>query len=238
MKNFLRRSAVTSFALISSISFGQSLNFNGGFTTSSLRMEEKQDYKSTETFNGASYTSSYKQKNLSGFNVAIGYEFKLGNRLSLETGLKYQTRGMKTDNKWRYIEGDQSAESFSESKWKINYLDLPIVLNTAILTGDVRVYVRTGVYVGTVMGGKITERYKFNSSDGNKGSSESSKKIFESDMEGMRFTGGVVFGAGVEYKGIYFETNYNVGTFSLRELDANIYTQDLSFSLGYKLKFN
>jgi len=238
MKNLFRITGIAILALIGSISFGQSLNFNGGFTTSNLSMEGEENYESTETFNGGSYTSSYKQKNLSGFNVSVGYEFKLGNRLSLETGLKYQTRGMKMESKWSYIEGTEFEKGTSESKWKINYLDLPIVLNTAILTGDVRVYVRTGVYVGAVTGGKYSERYEYSSSGGDSGISESSEKISVSDMDEMRYTGGFVFGAGVEYKGFYFETNYNVGALALTELDEHIYTKDLSFSLGYKLKFN
>jgi len=238
MKNLLRITAVNTLVLIGTTSFGQSLNFNGGFTTSNLSVEGEENYESTETFNGGSYTSSYKQNNLSGFNVAIGYEFKLGNRLSLETGLKYQTRGMKIESKWSYIEGTKSAESSAVSKYRVNYLDFPIVLNTAILTGDVRVYLRTGVYVGAVTGGRLSEHYEYSSSVGDSEVSESSEKISGNDMDEYRFTGGLVFGAGVEYNRFYFETNYNVGALSLIEIDVNMYTRELSFSLGYKLKFN
>jgi|GEM_PF-1675993 len=239
MKNLARVTAVTALVLIGTTSFGQSLNFNGGFTTSKFISEDFEDSESSETFDGVSYTQSLKNKNLSGFNVGVGYEFKLGNRLSLETGLKYQTRGMQMERKYKFSFGNEYEEGISEIKWKMNYLDLPVVLNTAILTGDVRAYVRTGVYVGATMGGKLSQRFEYSSSDGDRGISEESEKISISDMdEEDILTGGAVFGVGAEYKGFYFEANYNVGTLSLIESDDNTGTRDLSFSLGYKLKFN
>jgi len=238
MKNLARVTAVTALVLIGTTSFGQSLNFNGGFTTSKFISEDFEDSESSETFDGVSYTQSLKNKNLSGFNVGVGYEFKLGNRLSLETGLKYQTRGMQMESKYKLSFGNEFEEGTSEVKMKMNYLDLPVVLNTAILTGDVRAYVRTGVYVGAAMGGKMSQRFEYSSSDGDRGVFEESEKISISDMDEDILTGGAVFGAGAEYKGFYFEANYNVGTLSLAEWDDNTGTRDLSFSLGYKLKFN
>jgi hypothetical protein len=236
MKSTLRIMVLAAFTLIGTASFGQSLNFNGGFTTSTLKMEGLSDGSSTETYNGATYTNSYKNKNVNGYNAAIGYEFKLGDRLSLETGLKLQTRGYKMEYEYSFVNGSDNSREISTVNYKMNYLDLPIVLNTAILTGDVRVYARTGFYVGFMTGAKYSERSEYTSSNGDNGIYEFSEKVDGGDID-ERLTGGLVLGAGAEYKGFYFEANYNLGAYSLENIDYEMYTHDISFSLGYKLKF-
>jgi hypothetical protein len=236
MKNTLRITATAVLTLIGTASFGQSLNFNGGFTASTIKMEGMKDESSTETMDGNSYNSSTNYKCTNGFNAAIGYEFKLGKRLSLETGLKFQTRGYKMEYKFSNRNEYENFNMFSSGSYKMNYLDLPIVLNTAILTGDFKVYARTGIYAGFMTGAKYKGRYEYTSSNGDNGSEEYSEKIATEDLDG-RYTGGLVLGAGAEYKGFYFEANYNLGVASLEDFDNKIYTNDLSFSLGYKLKF-
>ncbi len=236
MKKTIRLTAIAAFTLIGTASLGQSLNFNGGFTTSTFKMEGMTDESSSYSSDGYSYTYSTKFKHLNGFNAALGYEFKFGKRLSLETGLKYQTRGFRIVGEYSYKYGTEKSESHSTISYKMNYLDLPIVLNTAILTGDFRVYARTGIYAGYMTGAKYMGRHDYQSSNGDNGSEEFSEKMEADDLEG-RFAGGLILGAGAEYKGFYFEANYNIGVASLEDIDDKTYTNDLSFSLGYKLKF-
>lgn len=236
MKKSIRTIAIAAFTLMGTMSFGQSLNFNGGFTMSTLKSSDMEDVTYTESFGGTTYTHSSKIKQVGGFNAAIGYEFRLGERLSLETGLKIQTRGYKTELDLNYDSGIYSERQISTVKYKYSYLDIPIVLNTAILTGDVRVYARTGIYAGFMAGARYQEKSEYTSSDGDNQLYEYSERMDGMDIED-RITGGFILGAGVEYKGFYFEANYNLGMLSLANPDYEIYSNDFSFSLGYKLKF-
>ena len=236
MKSRVQLIALGTLLILGTTSFGQSLNFSGGFTTSTLKADGMSDGESTETFEGTTYTSSYKNKNLSGFNAAIGYEFRLSERLSLETGLKYQTRGFQQQSEFTFESGIDRYSETSNYRYKMNYLDLPIVLNTAILLGDVKVYARTGIYVGLLTGAKYSYKSEYSSTDGDNGVSEYSETLSGNDID-ERITGGFVFGAGIEFKNFYFETNYNLGAYSIADLDEEVYTHDLSFSMGYKIKF-
>lgn len=239
MKNALKLTGLGIMTFIGSASFGQSLNINAGYTTSGIRMENESEGTATETYNGSTYTSTYEFKNVSGFNAAIAYEFRLGDRFSLETGFKYQSRGYKQVYEYSYESSIESTSESSAQVYKINYFDLPIVLNTAIATGDLRVYARTGIYVGIMTGARYNSSQEYTSSNGDIGMSEYNQRISGSDLEiEERFTGGFILGAGVEYKGFYVESNYAMGAFMLTAIDNGTYTRDLSFSLGYKFKFN
>lgn len=237
MKRVLKITVLSAATFITTMSFGQSLNIKGGLNLSTIKMEGMTDANSSEEYGGTTYTSSHKYKRVGGYNASIGYEFRLGERLSLETGLKYQTRGYKAESEYAYENESYSSSESSVLKYKMNYFDLPVVLNVAILKGDLRVYGRAGIYAGFMTGGKYSEQSEYRSSDGESGNYEYSETFSGSDFEEERFTGGFIFGAGVEYKGVYFETNYSIGALSLSDLDYETYTHDLSLSIGYKFKF-
>lgn len=237
MKTILKITSLAAFAFIGTASFGQSLNINAGFTASTVKFDGMEEGTYTETYGGGTTTYSEEIKSIGGYNAAIGYEFRLGDRLSLETGFKYQTRGYRYVSEYTYENGVDNANGIEEYSIKYKYLDLPIVLNTAITTGDLRIYARTGISVGFMTGAKYSERSEYTSSDGDSELYEYSESYSGSDL-GERFPGGLVLGAGAAYKGFYFETNYNLGALSLTNLDYGAFYHDLSLSLGYKFKFN
>ena len=238
MKIVLRITALLTVFLIGSMTFGQSLNFNGGFTSSKLKMEGMTDIDLSETYNGVTYNRTVDYKSIKGFNAAIAYEFRLGERLSLETGFKFQSRGYKQVSEYEIKSSSYSSSEKSTYKYKMNYLDLPIVLNTAILKEDFRLYARTGIYAGFMTGSKYSEESDYTSSDGNNGHFENTTKGDMDDFDTEeRITLGALIGLGAEYKSFYFEANYNVGAFSIDSIEDEIYTHDFSFSLGYKIKF-
>lgn len=238
MKNIIKVIAIAVFTNIGNSAYSQSINLKSGFTTSNIKSLYSENYESSELYNGASYTYTLKNKNKNGYNASIGYEFKLGNRLSLETGFNYQTRGQELHYSSSYrFESENSSES-NTIKLRLNYLDLPVVLNTTIKTGEFKIYARTGIYIGMITSGEVKESSEYKTSSGNNSTYESSEKISFSDMEDMRITGGLIGGIGAEYKGFYFETNYATGALSLKNLDEEMFTHDLSFSVGYKVKLN
>ncbi|MFT5823750.1 MAG: hypothetical protein ACI8ZM_005013 [Crocinitomix sp.] len=241
MKNGLRFTVLLLIAGIGTVSFGQSLNLKGGFTTSTIKPLDFEEEPTIYFADEGAYTDSDEIKRVNGFHLALAYEFKLGNRLSLETGFKYQSRGYRWVSEYSF-EHNNGTEYWSEKgdlSARYKYLDLPIVLNTAITTGDFRVYARTGIYAGLMIGGKTAVIYDFTSSEGDNGTYVYNNKLTVSDMDFEdRITAGFIVGLGAEYKGFYFETNYSMGPFRVGDLDLDVYTRDLSFSLGYKLKFN
>lgn len=239
MKKTIKLLTLAAFTCLGTLSFAQSLNFSGGVNASTMRGDGSADGSSTETYGDATYTSTYSTKRTWGFNASIGYEFNLGNRLSLETGFKYQSRGYRAVSEYKYTDSQDYFTENYDYNYRINYLDIPIVLNTAILTGDFRLYARTGIYAGLITNGKFAYSREFDSNFGQE-SYEESERIPGEDFGdfGERIGGGIIAGVGAEYKGFYFEANYMIGTPSFEYFDDGMYTHDLSLSLGYKLKFN
>lgn len=226
-------------ATIAVSSYGQSLNFSGGFTTSNIRIKGGEDLSETGTFDGGAISNSIKKKNSNGYNIAIGYEFKFGDRFSLETGLKFQTRGFITEKEVSSKVGSDYYGEIRIETHKRTYLDLPIVLNTEIIRGDVRAYAKTGIYVAYLALTRYNRQSEYTFSNRDNLKDEINLKLNSGDFKN-RITGGLVLGAGVAYKEFFFETNYNTGAFSFSSvpLDNKMYTWDLSFTLGYKLNFN
>ncbi len=220
-------------------SLGQSFNFNGGFTMSKIRGEDNISDSYSGPYLDGTYSETNKMKFLGGFNVSVGYEFRLNNRLSLQTGFKFQTAGFKLVEEYSYNTSLETYKKKSIEKYNRNYLHLPIVLNTAILTGNIRVYLRTGLFIGMMTGEKYSIRSEYESSIDGNGSSEHSQSGGISNYEiGDRLTAGFIAGAGVEYKGFYFESNYDLGALQLSDFKYKMYFENIGFSLGYKIKYS
>ena len=237
MKTTVKVIAILAGAFITANVHAQSLNVNAGMSLNNFKIGDMETGSSTSNHNGATYTTSYKIKSVVNATYGLSYELNLGNRLSLETGGRFMTRGFNYTSDERYDNGAQFYEDKEYTRYKINYIDVPITLNTAITTGELRTYVRTGIYAGYMMSSKYTIRAEGRDSDGYNYSDEYSSSEMEFEG-GERFTGGIQIGAGASYKQFYFETNYNIGQFNLDDFDSGISTRDLTFTLGYKIKFN
>jgi hypothetical protein len=219
-------------------SFAQSLNISGGFTSSTLKSDQINEGTTTVPWGEGTYTTSQYLRNVNGFNAFVGYEFSLGNRLSLETGLKLQTRGYKIENNAIFTSSYENTREKRVLAYNLKYIDLPVVLNTAITTGDFRIYARAGIFASILLDARYEVTMQYFSENIADETNEYGGLLNASDIEFEHyFTGGFILGAGAAYKCIYFETNYNLGAFSLKNIEPEAYTHDLSFSLGYKLKF-
>lgn len=237
MVNALRSFLLSTVILLGTFSFGQSLNVSGGYTASWMRIKGVTDEPPYEEHHDGpnSYTRSSTNKNVSGFNVGVLYEFSLGQRLSLETGFRFQTRGYKIIKEETYEQSSSSYSQIEIGKKKMNYLDLPVILNTAISVGKYRFYARTGAYLGFLTKMKSAGQTEYNINGEILTSSSSYLHSKGKPIE--RLTYGLIAGIGVEHKNFYFETNYNLGFHSYPNQQYGAYTHDLSFSLGYKIKF-
>ncbi len=242
MINALKSFILSTVILLGTFSFGQSLNVSGGYTASWM---ENKHFKAGETnitqYGNEEFSNTTASKNagIHGFNAAVGYEFPFGKRLSLETGIKFQTRGTNyktvtylSDN-WNLV-----FSSVTQSKTKLYYFDVPMMLNIAFLIKDYRAYARTGLNLGLLAEHKnANERSDYIASTGETLTTADTQIIkYDPDEFKRRYTGGIILGIGVEYNGFYFETNYNAG-FHTIFYNKYKYTHDLSFSVGYKIKF-
>lgn len=236
MKTLIKTTTVIAGLIISANVNAQSLNISGGVSNSKLIFDGISTGSSTENYNGTTYTTNLSYKAATNATFGLSYEFNLGNRLSLETGGRFMSRGF-TETYTREIRGPQYvANAMERTSYKLNYIDIPLILNTAITTGDLRTYVRTGIYAGFMVSSKYSTYWEESDSDGYSSTYEYSDTDMGMDTE-ERITGGIQLGLGASYKQFYFETNYSFGHFTLSDFDSGITTRDLSFTLGYKINF-
>jgi hypothetical protein len=220
-------------------SFAQSLNFSAGYSSAIIKTDADRTQTYTEPFGEGALTSIYNLNYINGLNAAIAYEFRLGNRFSLETGLKYQKRGYQQIINSSIAGDPNSWTQNTDITYHFNYIDLPVVLNTAITTGDVRIYAKTGLYAGFMIGGKYTGNTTFTASNGETNLQGYDSRFEQEEYDNdERLTAGFLLGIGAEYKGFFFESNFTQGALTPVQMDSDLYTQEFSFVLGYKIKFN
>jgi hypothetical protein len=234
MKTTIKITALAITLLMGVNASAQSLNFSGGISLNKLNFEDSETYSSTENFNGGTYTSEYAIDGIVAPTFGLSYEFNFGSRFGLEAGFRYSQRGFKSTQSFRYENGTMFSEEMETSNYKLNYVDLPLTFNTYITTGELKSYVRMGVYAGFMVSQSYTSLYESNDSDGYNVSSEYSSNEMDFDSE-ERLTGGLQLGAGASYKGFFFETNLNIGTLLLSDFDFGVSTRDVAFTVGYKL---
>jgi len=250
MKNLKRAIAFVLFLLIGTVSYGQSWNITGGYTSSTVKIDGLQEGEFTETdADGNKLVESRKKNRLSGFNLGISREYKISDDFSIETGLRYQTKGYGFTQEGSITASSSEELLYIKSRFNIimSYVDLPIVLNTGISVGDYRIYARTGVYFGALVSANFNGVSEMRGFFGNENETIS-VDITEDLREetGATFSTGVILGAGVSYKGFFAEINYNMAMRGIEGIelveiepgDGNTTgnMRDLSFNLGYKFK--
>jgi hypothetical protein len=239
MKGLLKLTGLSVLLFMGFGTFAQSLNFSAGYSTTMIKTDEKRKQSYVQPYANDMLYSDHSLLYVNGFNAAIAYEFRLANRFSLETGLKYQKRGYQQIINRSFSNGIYSWTQDTDITYQYKYIDLPIVLNTAITTGDIRIYAKTGFYAGFMLAAKYKGSQTYKHSNGDGGIHAFDLK-FEQDAydNDERLTAGFLLGVGAECKGFFFESNFTQGAFTPVEPDSDLYTQEFSFVLGYKIKFN
>ncbi|MFN3529903.1 MAG: porin family protein [Bacteroidia bacterium] len=243
MKTTLKPLFIMLFLLFNSEGNGQSLNLTVGYTSSTARIEGLTLGESTINHSdGSTEYASIKINRLNGFNFGAGYEFRLGNHLSLETGLRFQTRGYSLDlTEEARIDTLNIYAADVVFDMSMNYLDVPLVLNTSFTAGDFRFYARTGMYLGVLGWVNLNTQVNMTSIFGNDAFSE--QETYGGRELENKLTAGIILGAGVEYKGFFLEANYNRDLRAYGRFEDDLfydnktYTRDLSLNVGYRIKF-
>lgn len=237
MKNRFKIAVLTLLIASSFNSSAQSFNISGGMNLSSFSFYEDGErlyQDGTEEF--GSYTSKTEIKWNTGFNASLGYEFKLSELLSLETGLSYSTKGFTMVEKVDYVWASGSETAINKDQVRINYLDLPLTLNAGFNAGNFRLYGKAGGFVGFGMLGNVKSSYESSDSDGYEYTEESRYGLDLEDGD-ERINYGFIAGIGTEYKNLFLEFKYSAGRVVLGyDDDYKINSHNFGLSIGYKFK--
>jgi len=118
----------------------------------------------------------------------------------------------------------------------MNYLDLPVILNIGITTGDLKIYGKAGAYLGFGMLANVKSDYTYSDSEGGSYTYEYREGIDIGDGA-ERFNYGLIAGVGAEYKSLFLELKYSIGKTNLwDDSDYTELNQNLGISIGYKFK--
>lgn len=235
MKRALHISITSLLLSLPIISQAQSFNISSGINISRLASSEWESGSSTyaSDFENYTYSREYGYNAHLGYSGYLGFEFRLKERLGLETGLRYLSRG------YSYFEnGEGTGDGYFEiekrsERYTMNYFDLPITLNFAIIKKEYfSLYARAGVYAGLMKNVRSTYTRDYQSTNSNSSGKETYK---DNEFEiSERFTAGGQLGLGAQYKGFFAEANYMLGFINPYSYDFDIRSHDISFSLGYK----
>lgn len=147
-----------------------------------------------------------------GMQIGVYAEFKLGNDLFIQPGLMYESKGGKIKN--------------SDSKYRLNYLTLPVDLVFKPEVGSGRLVLGAGPYLGYALSGKL------------KGVKDvSDVNLFKGDNKMKRFDAGAHFQVGYELKsGLTLGLNAELGLLNLSKADGGKF-RNTSFgvTVGYTL---
>ncbi len=177
----------------------------------------------------------YDFKNRVGFKIGVIYDWGISESFYIQPGLYFTTRGAKIK---------ESEEDYKyEEKWKLNYLQLPILASYRIaLSDNVKWHINAGPYVAVGVGGKVKWEVT-DDGDTDKGDYKAFGTADEdSDQEkgGLkRFDAGLSFGTGVSINKFYVGLTYDLGLVNAADKDAwkDYKMRNRNFSIGVGYNF-
>lgn len=238
----------------------QSISVSVGPTFSKTNIYHEGVREFLNQYYEATYTNqmgdSYEEKQetcnkvLTGFNAQVSYLQSLSERLDLEAGLLYTTKGSSysalytdkaSDGTYDYKSSDHTTQQF-------HYLDIPLSLKFSFYENEnLNLYGSGGLFFGFALSGKETRKdeYHYYYNDGvnvydQSESSSTSESIELDEPLGINWKTnvGLLGGFGIDYKGIFFEARYHIGIANLGMEDDVMYLRnDILLSLGYRYSF-
>lgn len=178
-------------------------------------------------------TSSDEYKSKMGFQIGPIVEFSLTNLFSLETGVLFSTKGFKTEDSGTTFGIDWETES----RFKLNYLDIPVNLRAGYDIGSIKVIGNIGPYIGIALSGKekiertVDGDTEINEYELQIGSDKGEDNIKRTDF-------GLNIGASAAYKEFEVGLNYGLGIANLSPSTDNgtkFKNRVFSITFAYKL---
>ena len=178
-------------------------NVNNKYDGEVASEESKSDYE-------------YDFKNRVGFNIGLIYDWGISESFYIQPGLYFTTRGAKIE---------ESEEDYKyEEKWKLNYLQIPILASYRIaLTDNVKWHINAGPYLAVGVGGKVKweETYDGDTDKGDYKAFGTADEDSDEEKGGLkRFDAGLSFGTGVSINKFYIGLTYDLGLVNAADKDT------------------
>lgn len=241
--------ALVAVVFISVNAIGQSINLSGGvnFTTFNFYDEGAYysgdySYMESESYSqNPEYEYSYESKRNSPYtpsaSFGLSFEYRFKNHLAFESGVIFSNKAYKRVGITTYNSQDNETRSEEIFLLRTNYIDLPVMLKFNFFDKGLRVYGNGGMFFGVCLSGKeiYTSYYDYSGDI----STDKDEDDFDVEDNDFRITAGLIGGLGVEWKGIFIESNYMIGAMNLSKIDDElILGNTILLSAGYKFKFN
>ena len=177
----------------------------------------------------------YDFKNRVGFNIGLIYDWGISESFYIQPGLYFTTRGAKIE---------ESEEDYKyEEKWKLNYLQIPILASYRIaLTDNVKWHINAGPYLAIGVGGKVKweETYDGDTDKGDYKAFGTADEDSDEEKGGLkRFDAGLSFGTGVSINKFYIGLTYDLGLVNAADKDTwkDYKMRNRNFSIGVGYNF-
>lgn len=197
-------------------------NVNNKYDGEVASEESKSDYE-------------YDFKNRVGFNIGLIYDWGISESFYIQPGLYFTTRGAKIE---------ESEEDYKyEEKWKLNYLQIPILASYRIaLTDNVKWHINAGPYLAVGVGGKVKweETYDGDTDKGDYKAFGTADEDSDEEKGGLkRFDAGLSFGTGVSINKFYIGLTYDLGLVNAADKDTwkDYKMRNRNFSIGVGYNF-
>jgi len=174
------------------------------------------------------YTDGYKLN--TGFHVAALTEIPLSEKISIETGIFYDSKGFKI------IKEDNSADEKFIGKLSLAFLDVPVTAKfRSELKGEMAVFAKLGPFIGGAVSGKQITIEK-----GNGDTYRDIEKVDFGNNEDTDFLRrldyGLIIGGGLEINTIVLGVLFDLGLANVAvETGDTLKTRTLKVSIGYKI---
>ena len=177
----------------------------------------------------------YDFKKRVGFNIGLIYDWGISESFYIQPGLYFTTRGAKIK---------ESEEDYKyEEKWKLNYLQIPILASYRIaLTDNVKWHINAGPYLAVGVGGKVKweETYDGDTDKGDYKAFGTADEDSDKEKGGLkRFDAGLSFGTGVSINKFYIGLTYDLGLVNAADKDTwkDYKMRNRNFSIGVGYNF-
>ncbi|MFO7868337.1 MAG: porin family protein [Bacteroidales bacterium] len=214
MKNVIKVLLVVSITLFAYQSHAQSVSFKGGVTLANMYDEDDNGTRSDDYDMNA------------GFHVGALFAVPISDIVSIEPGIVFTTKGMKTETTILGSDIEMNANLY--------YVDVPITIRTTFpVSNNVSLYANAGPYVGVGISGNTlwSNDAGDEETDIEWGSDEN-----EDDMK--RLDAGITVGAGLEINSILLGASYDYGLANISAYQGSgtlMQNRVLKISVGYKL---
>lgn len=169
-----------------------------------------------------------------GFHIGAAYEIPVADIISIEAGVFFDTRGLKTKEERDLI----ITKRTTEGNTNLYSLNIPVTGKVRIGVSDINIFLQAGPYANILLSGtekrEVSTFTKASNTTTNTSSSEDIEFGENKDVKD-RFDYGLTFGGGVEFKKFVLSAGYDLGLRNFAESsEGKVKFNAIKIGVGYK----